>query len=60
MESPRIVCHTIWSADIDEFDQKVSEELNKERWDRFTYQLVFKQDEHSFYAHIIFTEITEG
>jgi hypothetical protein len=55
--SPRIICKTIFSTDLTDFDQKVSFELNDTIWNNFTYKLVFIQDEHAFYAHIVFTEI---
>ena len=54
----RIICKTISSNDLKDFDQKVSIELNDEKWNRFYYSLVFAQDDHTFYAHIIFTENT--
>lgn len=54
----RIVCTTVSSTDLADFDLQVSEMLNDEKWDRFYYQVTFIQDEHTFYAHIIFTENT--
>jgi len=56
--SPRIFCSTVSSTDLNDFDLQVTEALNDEEWDGFSYNITFLQDEHTFYAHIIFTEIT--
>jgi hypothetical protein len=57
MGSPMIFCHTVSDTNQEYFDQKVSEALNEEHRENYTYDITFLQDEHSFYAHIIFTEI---
>jgi hypothetical protein len=55
--SPMIFCHTVSDTNLDEFDRKVSEALNEKHREDYTYKITFMQDEHTFYAHIIFTEI---
>jgi hypothetical protein len=53
-----IVCTTISSTDANDFDLQVTNELNYEKWEGYFYQIVFIQDENTFYAHIVFTKNT--
>jgi hypothetical protein len=53
---PTIICLTVTASDVEVFDRKVTVELNDMRWYRYTHVIHFQQDEHSFYAHIVFTE----
>ena len=57
--SPRIICVTVYAGTPEDFDKKLSIELNDSRWNQFYYTITFAQDEHTFYAHIIFTERTD-
>ena len=52
----KIVCTTVSSTDLRDFDLQVTEQLNDERWEFYDYTITFIQDDATFYAHIIFTE----
>jgi hypothetical protein len=54
--APMVVCLTVMSTDVQDFDHQVSMALNNECRANYTYAITFLQDEHTFYAHIIFTE----
>jgi hypothetical protein len=53
--NPTVICKSIRESNLQTFDAAVTAELNDEEWEFYDHTIHFQGDEHSFYAHILFT-----